>query len=84
MNRECKRCLLYEAGEKVTYKEICDYIATIDQKEKVDNTTYNERLKMCKQCDELISGMCRKCGCYVEIRAMLKTSECPDFDNKKW
>lgn len=84
MNHECKKCLLLEAGEKVTYQEIMDYISTLDSNDLVDSETIESRLKHCKECDELISGMCRKCGCYIEVRARLKGSNCPSYDNRKW
>lgn len=84
MKNECKKCLLLEAGESVTYKEIMDYVATLDKNDLVSDTVYASRISYCKQCDMLISGMCRKCGCYIEIRARLKNTDCPDFDNRKW
>lgn len=84
MNHSCKKCLLLEAGEKVTYEQITKHIQTIDSSDKADEKTIKLRLEKCRKCDFLISGMCRKCGCYVEIRAVLKEQHCPDFDNRKW
>lgn len=84
MHHECKRCLLLEAGEKVTYDEIMAYVAALDQAELAEQSVSEERLSHCKACDSLIAGMCRKCGCYVEVRARLKNADCPDFDNRKW
>ena len=34
--------------------------------------------------DQLIAGMCRKCGCYVEVRAALKDSICPHTEGRMW
>ena len=34
--------------------------------------------------DQLIAGMCRKCGCYVEVRAALKDSTCPHTEGRMW
>ena len=45
---------------------------------------YKLRLEKCKKCDFLISGMCLKCGCYVEVRAALNDKHCADFNNKTW
>lgn len=84
MHNTCKKCLLYEAGEKVTYDEIMKYVATLDKKDLVEDEIYNQRINCCKKCDFLISGMCRKCGCYVEVRARLKASNCPNYDNRQW
>ena len=59
-------------------------------KEHIDNypalmraskDVYSDRLEVCKMCDELSDGMCRKCGCYVQLRAVKKKMYCPD---KKW
>jgi predicted Zn-ribbon and HTH transcriptional regulator len=84
MHHECKKCLLLEAGEGITYNEIMQYISTIDKNELVDENTFQSRINFCKNCDYLISGMCRKCGCYVEVRARLKNTTCPNYDNRKW
>ena len=53
------------------------YIANMDEDLKVDETTYEERLKVCTSCDRLEDGMCRACGCYVELRALTKGKSCP-------
>ncbi len=82
--KKCKKCLLREAGEAVTYDEIIGYINTLDADTLTDDAAYNYRLSICKECDNLISGTCLKCGCYVEIRARLKASACADYDNERW
>lgn len=84
MEHICKKCLLYEAGEKNAYKTVKDYINNLDSEFKVEEVIYNSRLEKCKSCDFLISGMCLKCGCYAEIRAVFKDKQCPNFDNQKW
>ena len=60
------------------------YVNSLDESERTDEKTAEKRLESCLNCDNLISGACQKCGCYVEIRARLKNSECADYDNKKW
>lgn len=80
----CKKCLLLEAGEQKSFAGVKDYLDTIDNSLKVKDDLYKKRLLLCKECNNLISGMCLKCGCYVEIRAALKNKACPDFDDKKW
>ena len=84
MNNNCNKCLLYEAGGSVTLAEIEAYIKTLNSDDLVSEELAAERLSYCKKCEYLISGMCRKCGCYVEVRARLKKSDCPDYDNRKW
>lgn len=80
----CKKCLLLEAGEQKSFAGVKDYLDTIENSLKVNDDLYKKRLSLCKECDNLISGMCLKCGCYVEIRAALKNKACPDFDDIKW
>lgn len=82
--QQCKKCLLLEAGELNSYKTVTDYLSNLDDSLRVSDDVYNERLSCCKRCENLISGMCLKCGCYVEIRAALKEKCCPDFDNPRW
>ncbi len=82
--QKCKKCLLLEAGEKVTYDEIMQYVSTLSPSDLSDENVYKNRISHCRQCENLISGMCLKCGCYVEIRARLKSSGCPDANNKRW
>lgn len=82
--RECKKCLLLESGEKDVFKTVSEYLQTVDEGLKADTGEYEARLQKCRTCSYLISGMCIKCGCYVEIRAALKDKECPDVDDKKW
>lgn len=84
MIHPCKKCLLLEAGEHNAYQTVHDYIANLSSDLKVDDNTYRHRLELCKACTYLISGMCRKCGCYVEVRAVLRDKACPDFDNPQW
>lgn len=54
------------------------YIANLVQEDKVSDKEYEKRLMTCRQCSHLLSGMCRKCGCYVEMRAAMKIRHCPD------
>lgn len=84
MEHVCKKCLLLEAGEKSSYKTVKAYLDNLDASLKADEKLYKKRLSLCRECDFLISGMCRKCGCYVEIRAALKDKCCPNVDCRLW
>lgn len=84
MINQCKKCLLLEAGERKSFESVQSYLDNLDDEMKISDDKYNQRISCCKNCDSLISGMCLKCGCYVEIRARLKDKECADFDNRKW
>lgn len=84
MEHVCKKCLLLEAGEKKSFESVKAYINNLSEDLKVNKTEYQKRLLLCKECSNLIAGMCLKCGCYVEVRAILKNKTCADYNNKKW
>lgn len=80
--RLCRKCLTRElAGQEETYRTIREYIDNLDPDAKADEGLYEERLDVCKECEMLLQGMCRSCGCYVELRAAMKKNTCP---RKKW
>ena len=84
MIQECKKCLLYESAEGDILNDIKEKIAKLPENDKVSETEYQNRLEFCKTCDNLISGVCMKCGCYVEFRAAFKKQKCPDVKGRKW
>ena len=46
----------------------------------VNPKEYEERLKICDDCEYKIDGKlpkCGKCGCYLSVKARMKTTECP-------
>jgi len=83
VNVICKRCLLSEISDEDTKKTVRELIETMPEDKKADDTTYRQRLSICKECSELINGMCGKCGCYVELRALQKVRRCAHED-RKW
>lgn len=78
----CK-CLLREAGEGELADNIKEYINTLSEEIKSEDGLYRQRLSLCKSCVHLLNGTCTKCGCYVEMRAAIKTNRCPSED-KFW
>ena len=84
MVKECKRCLLREAAEDDTYRDIRGQIEKLSPEDKAEEELYRRRLDACMECDRLVSGVCMKCGCYVEFRAAFKKMKCPDVKNRKW
>ena len=81
---ECKRCLLHESAQTDVIESIKSRIEKLSADEKADYELYRSRLNECQKCDNLISGVCMKCGCYVEFRAAFKKQKCPDVKAKKW
>ena len=80
--RICRRCLTRDMiGQEAYFANLQEYIKNLDADIKSDTDLYESRLEVCKECDLLFQGMCRTCGCYVELRAAVARNVCP---NKKW
>ena len=72
-----------EVLSKEEYLHMKEYLSAIDDYIKTDKEEYEERLNICKECDSLINGMCKHCGCFVEMRAAVSKNYCPD-KNRYW
>lgn len=79
--RICRKCLTADMDEKEYFENLHAYIANLDTDIKAEQGIYEERLAVCVQCDLLADGMCRACGCFVELRAAIGNNSCP-YD--KW
>jgi hypothetical protein len=79
--RHCIKCLLREMDKQAYMDNLYDYINRIEEDIKTDKDLYEQRLSICKDCNYLSEGMCRACGCFVELRAAIKTNVC-SYD--KW
>ena len=80
--RYCRKCLTRDmVGKEEYFRSLREYIANLDPEIKADEALYEERLAVCKECDLLLEGMCRICGCYVDLRAVVAKNICP---RKKW
>lgn len=76
--RRCRKCLTRDmAGQEEYFRSLREYIANLDEDIKASAALYEERLAICKQCELLLDGMCRSCGCYVELRAVVAGRSCP-------
>ena len=80
--RYCRKCLTRDMiGQEEYFRSLREYIANLDPDIKASEPLYEDRLAVCKEGDMLLDGMCRSCGCYVELRAALEKNACPW---KKW
>jgi hypothetical protein len=79
----CKKCLLRDMNQNTYFNSLYEYINRLDEDIKADPSEYERRLSICTQCDNLLDGMCRICGCFVELRAVIATNYCPNIE-KKW
>ncbi len=77
----CRRCLISDMGEEAYREMISGHIDIIKAADRSSDELYNKRLEICRECEKLNAGTCLSCGCYVEIRAAMKRSGCP---NRKW
>ncbi len=78
----CPRCLIREMADQAeTYRSLRECIDNLDIDIKAPAPLYEERLGVCRECGLLFQGMCRGCGCYVELRAAVAGNVCP-YD--KW
>ena len=75
--KPCVRCLLKDFDRDAYFKNLYDYIDGLDEEIRAEETLYQKRLERCKQCDLLAEGMCRACGCFVELRAAIAKNGCP-------
>lgn len=67
------------------FANLYEYMERLDEDLKVDDQEYERRLSLCKSCESLLDGMCIICGCYVELRALMKKNTCPGIGSgKKW
>ena len=82
MTGPCK-CLLKQAGETELAQTVSEYISTLDPDIKASPELYRSRLDKCRDCESLNSGVCGKCGCYVEMRAAVRKNRCPS-EEKQW
>lgn len=79
--KQCRKCLLRDMNQNEYFENLRQYIDNLDEELKADQKLYEERLKNCKACDFLLDGMCRACGCFVELRGIMKKNRCP---YEKW
>lgn len=83
----CRKCLIREMMENGAVEEsiqkMLKRIEMMDEDLRCSGERYEARLRSCKACENLLSGMCRICGCYVELRAAVKSNSCPAV-KKRW
>lgn len=72
----CKKCLLEEMGEAYG-KTIDAYIDSLPSESRTQKKEQERRVALCLSCDKQWNGMCRLCGCFVEIRAAKRRMRCP-------
>ena len=75
--RLCRKCLIRDmAGREDYFRSLREYIANLDKDIRASESLYEQRLAVCGECGLLLEGMCRICGCYVELRAAVGKNNC--------
>lgn len=82
-NRICKKCLLKDSPNAEYFTNLYEYINNLEEDIKVNDEEYERRLNICIECPEYLQGMCRVCGCFVELRAVILENECADVE-RRW
>lgn len=84
--KDCKGC---SASVRHSFEEVkstmAEYMETIEPDLCVAEDLYNERLAGCSSCPGLYyETTCRYCGCFVQLRALRKNTECPHPAGSRW
>lgn len=80
----CKRCLLRELDNEELWQRVRRTVEAIPEADRSSSDEYERRLDACRQCGRLLSGVCRVCGCFVEVRAAIRENHCPAPGEKLW
>ncbi|MDR2044618.1 MAG: DUF6171 family protein [Clostridium sp.] len=76
--RPCRKCLTSDMADPEGYfRSLREYLANLDADQTVRTRLYESRLDVCGSCELLLEGLCRACGCYVELRAAMRKHSCP-------
>jgi hypothetical protein len=51
----------------------------LDDQKIISKTRYIERMKVCLNCEKYQEKLsrCKECGCFLLLKAALKTTQCP-------
>lgn len=73
----CRRCLLKDMSDDEYFGSIRAFVDQILPDMRTPEATFEARLAACAACPSLLGGMCRLCGCFVEVRAAKRINRCP-------
>ncbi|MCM1022995.1 MAG: DUF6171 family protein [Prevotella sp.] len=82
MKPVCRKCLLSQTDKTAVWEEIRGLINVVPEERRVSEKVYSMRLAACADCPELADGVCAKCGCYAELRAVYRRMYCPDEEDR--
>ena len=79
----CPKCLEIPADERELARVLDRYLSTLSPEVRVTKEIYEARLSICADCPHRALYTCRKCGCYVQVRAARRSYACPS-EEEKW
>lgn len=85
-NKNCKGCsaTVHHSFDEVK-SNMAEYIKTIDPDQRTEQDVYEKRLAQCSSCPGLYyESTCRYCGCFVQMRALRSTMDCPNPEGSRW
>ena len=77
MDGQCRKCLLRDAFPEDYEKYVGSLLIKIPSGARAPEEIYQQRLSICRACDQLNNGTCMGCGCLVELKAAYKNEKCP-------
>lgn len=84
-----KRCKGCSATVHHPFSEIksnmAEYIDAIAPELRVNDELYEKRLAQCLNCGGLYyESTCRYCGCFIQMRAVRSSMDCPNPEGSRW
>ena len=73
----CRLCVDPSLPESELIAYLDNYVRTLPEQQRVSAEAYLTRLQACSDCEHQLAYTCRKCGCYVQVRASKRAMHCP-------
>ncbi|ADL51764.1 DUF6171 family protein [Clostridium cellulovorans] len=81
----CKGCRANVNVDINSIEALVEEIRNNSEFDVVSSEVYDNRLNICKECKDFVYGTtCNQCGCFVKVRALLKSSVCPSYKGDLW
>ena len=73
----CFRCFSESVSDRELIYSIDDYVNSLDDTVRCDDSEYARRLALCGDCAERAGINCRQCGCFIQARCAKRAVSCP-------
>ena len=81
----CRKCIDEDVSAEQLAEYLDGYVNSLPEDIRASAEAYEERLRICGECEKRIALTCTLCGCYIQARAAKKKLECPyDKGGPKW